>query len=122
MMFTKNQGLTIENVLDGTVAERINCMLEEVVKNCLALDYDLSTRKVKVTLRLTPNEERNRVAIIPEFEIIRGKQRMKAFEAAIGINAQGKGEAREFITRQQELFNQGVTPIRPATAERGEPV
>jgi|GEM_PF-7125068 len=121
-MFTKNQGLTIENVLDGTVAERINCMLEEVVKNCLALDYDLSTRKVKVTLRLTPNEERNRVAIIPEFEIIRGKQRMKAFEAAIGINAQGKGEAREFITRQQELFNQGVTPIRPATAERGEPV
>jgi len=121
-MFTKNQGLTIENVLDGTVAQRINCMLEEAVKNCLALDYDLSTRKVKVTLRLTPNEERNRVQVIPEFEIIRGKQRMKAFEAAIGINAQGKGEAREFISRQQELFNQGVTPIRPATAERGEPV
>lgn len=115
-MFTKEQGMSIENVCDGTVAERVNQLLEEAIKNCLALDYDLSTRKVKLTLRLTPNEDRARVEIIPEFEITRGKQRMKAFEAAIGINAQGKGEAREFISRQQELFNRGVTPMRPATA------
>jgi hypothetical protein len=118
-MFTKSESVCIENVCDGAVAAKVDQLLEEAIKNCLALDYDLSTRKVTMTLRMTPNDRRDEIVFVPEFKIDKGKLRMPAVSMSVGINQQGKGEAREFMDRQQALFNQGVVAITAGNGEKG---
>ena len=118
-MYTAKIPVGFETVQEGRVIERANQLLESAIKNCLDLSYDQSTRKVTVTLRITPNQRRDEVVCIPEFAVTQGKLRMPAVGMAIGIGSHGRPEAREFIERQQALFEASVTPIRK-TDEGGE--
>lgn len=118
MNFTKDTPATIETMFDGEIAQMANRLIEEAIKNCLALDYDVkTTREVQIYLRFSPNDRRSECVCLPEFKIKKGKIQLASRPMAIGINSQGKGEAREFVDRQQQLFNQGVTPI---TSVKGE--
>jgi len=119
-MFTSKDPVKLENVYQGQVIEKGNQLLEEAIKNCLDLSYDDSPRKIKITLRLKPNVRRDEIAFLPEFEIQKGKIRMASIGMAIGINQAGRPEAREYVDRQQALFNQGVIPIDSKTAGAGE--
>jgi hypothetical protein len=117
MNFTKDTPATIATMFDGEVSQMADKLIEEAIKNCLALDYDQSTREIQICLKFTPNDRRSEVFCIPEFKIKKGKLRFVGRPMAVGINSQGKGEAREFVDRQQLLFNQGVTPITSAKGE-----
>lgn len=119
-MFTSKEPVRIENLYQGQVVENANQLLEEILKNCMDLNYDSSPRKIKIILKLTPNARRDEISCVPEFDVQKGKRRMPAIAMSIGINQQGRPEAREFIDRQQQLFNQGVIPIDSKTAGSGE--
>jgi hypothetical protein len=112
-MITKKEAVTIENLNNGEVAARLELLIEEALANCLDLNYDSSARKVQIVMEFIPNERRDEVICKPKFKCDKGRIIMKPIALAVGLNSGGRVEAREFITRQQEIFNQGVTPIRP---------
>lgn len=111
-MPTKDVNLQIENWMEGEVIERVNRALERVIKNCLDANYDASPRKIKLTIKLNVNTRRDEA--YPDFHIetIMGRLKFTGVALAIGIDPAGRGVAREYIDRQQQLFNQGVTPLR----------
>jgi hypothetical protein len=111
-MITKKEKITMDNFMNGDVAARFEMLIEEAMDNMLDLNYDGSTRKVQIQVEFTPNERRDEAKTKVKYKCDKGKIIMPVITVAIGRNAAGRAEGREFITRQQELFNQGVTPIR----------
>jgi hypothetical protein len=113
-MITSKEDMTIENMQGGTVAARINLTIAEITKNLLDPNYDLSTRKIKITLEFKPNKRRDEVYIVPKIRPEKGNLILEGAAASIGIDSTGKPVAREFVDPQQRLFEDNVTPIRPS--------
>lgn len=114
-MHLSDETVALEDLENGTVLGRINLEIEEAIRNCLDLNYDNSPRKVRVEIKLVPNEQRNQVIPTVAYKTEGGKLIQKCQPWAIGIGTDGRPEAREFVSRQQALFKAGVTPIRSAS-------
>lgn len=112
-MITKQERMTFENLENGEVAARLELLIDEALNNCLDLNYDKSPRKVQIVLEFVPNDRRDEVICRPKFKCEKGRVLMQPIALAVGVNSSGRVEAREFQSQQQQLFNQGVTPIRP---------
>ncbi len=118
-MYTNDENVTLENLCGGEVGKRFEQLLEEAIKNCLDLNYDGSPRKVSLILEIKPNDRRDEVTAVPKFKCDKGRIVMAGIPMAIGIGPDGRAVAKEFVSRQQALFNQGVTPIRPIFESEG---
>jgi hypothetical protein len=109
-MPTKDVDVSLDNWMDGDVLARFDAALERLLKNCMDPNYDASPRKLKLTVKLTPNNRRDE--LYPEFHLEAVNGRLKFVGAAlrIGIDERGRGVAREYVDAQQQLFNKKAIP------------
>jgi len=112
-MPTKTENLKIENVKDGAVIEKINFAIGLLMDDINNPNKEAAApREVSIKLIFKPTEDRDLIgigcAVNPKF----GPLKTIKSRAAIGIDARGRGFAREIVPmEQQKLPLENVTRI-----------
>ena len=103
-MLTKDEDLSFENLNNGNVQEAFDQHLDRLIKNCLDMNAGTKSRKLIVTIEVTPNERRDEVTIktAVDSKLLNTKSFVTA--ATMGVDSQGRGVMKEFQTRQQPLL------------------
>lgn len=115
-MQTRNEPVSLATMEQGTVMERVNQMLEEAIKNCLDPNYDQTPRVVALKIKLKPNDRRDEVYPSFDYKVEKGKRMQKGTPWSVGLASNGKAVGKEFMSRQQALFENGgnVVPLQAA--------
>ena len=104
-MQTKEESLSLENIKDGAAVHLWGIELEKVLKNINDLNTDPEQKRT-ITLKAVfrPDEDRE----LGDIDLTVGSKlagpRAVSTRVTFGKDARGRLEAREFLTRQPNMF------------------
>lgn len=107
-MTTAQENLSLRNIKEGAAIERFDMAIREIMTNINDLNTDATaTREINLKMHFKPTDDREMVAI--GFQVVTKPAPLSPViaTAAIGIDAQGKGFAREIHAMQQQRLPLG---------------
>lgn len=114
MSLTTEEYVSIDNLNQGAVAELGNAELQKVWENINDPNtLPKAIREVTIKIKIAPNENRDNATVSIQATSKLAPTNPTLTLVAVGTE-KGKGIAREFVPRQQNIFKQdkGVMPLR----------
>ena len=118
-MFTKDEKVSLVNLRDGAAIEMFDYELQRILDNVVDPNTNPETKR-EVVLKVSVKPDENREIGSVEITCIPKLAGQKSVMAKIIIGRTGnKGEGRELVTAQQELFQDPdkVIPIEGREVE-----
>lgn len=105
-MEEERERLTLATIKDGALLEQFDRALDRVVDNVSDINTTTKARKIKLTVKVVPSEDRSVVGIDAEVKTEVAGQDPVTSTAVLSYDARGRAVAYNRKKRQQEIpFN-----------------